>query len=38
MAAGLQHWIDGGQSGLLSWGLMRFRKLPLDRLVLSGRD
>ena len=26
MAAGLQHWIDGGREGRLSWGLMRFRK------------
>ena len=29
MAAGLGHWIDGGQQGRLSWGLMRFRK-PLE--------
>jgi len=26
MAAGLGHWIEGGQQGRLSWGLMRFRK------------
>ena len=29
MAAGLQHWIDGGREGRLSWGLMRFRKAPI---------
>ena len=29
MAAGGGHWIDGGQHGRLSWGLMRFRK-PLE--------
>ena len=29
MAAGLGHWIDGGQQGRLCWGLMRFRK-PLE--------
>ncbi|WP_305791089.1 hypothetical protein [Synechococcus sp. UW179A] len=23
------HWVDGGQSGKLSWGLMRFNK-PLN--------
>ena len=38
MAAGLQHWIDGGESGRLSWGLMRFRKRPLDCLVLGGSE
>ena len=26
MDAGLGHWVDGGQSGKLSWGLMRFDK------------
>ena len=29
MDAGLGHWVDGGQSGKLSWGLMRFNK-PLN--------
>ena len=29
MDAGLGHWVDGGQSGKLSWGLMRFSK-PLN--------
>ena len=29
MDAGLGHWIDGGRSGKLSWGLMRFSK-PLS--------
>jgi dimethylglycine N-methyltransferase len=26
MDVGLGHWVDGGQQGRLSWGLMRFRK------------
>jgi SAM-dependent methyltransferase len=26
MDAGLGHWVDGGEAGRLSWGLMRFRK------------
>ena len=26
MDIGLGHWIEGGQKGHLSWGLMRFRK------------
>ena len=26
MDAGLGHWVEGGQSGRLSWGLMRFIK------------
>jgi SAM-dependent methyltransferase len=26
MDAGLGHWIEGGQAGLLSWGLMRLRR------------
>lgn len=26
MDLGLQHWIDGGLEGRLSWGLMRFRR------------
>jgi len=29
MDAGLGHWVEGGQSGKLSWGLMRFTK-PLS--------
>ena len=29
MDAGLGHWVDGGLSGKLSWGLMRFSK-PLN--------
>ncbi|KZR85630.1 cyclopropane-fatty-acyl-phospholipid synthase family protein [Synechococcus sp. MIT S9504] len=29
MDTGLGHWVDGGQSGKLSWGLMRFSK-PLN--------
>lgn len=29
MDAGLGHWVDGGQSSKLSWGLMRFSK-PLN--------
>ena len=29
MDAGLGHWVDGGRSGKLSWGLMRFHK-PLS--------
>ena len=29
MDAGLGHWVEGGQSGRLSWGLMRFIK-PLN--------
>ena len=29
MDAGLGHWVDGGRSGKLSWGLMRFSK-PLS--------
>jgi dimethylglycine N-methyltransferase len=29
MDAGLGHWVDGGRSGKLSWGLMRFNK-PLS--------
>ena len=28
MDAGLGHWIDGGNAGKLSWGLMRFNKSP----------
>lgn len=27
MKKGLQHWIDGGNSGYLCWGIFRFRKL-----------
>ncbi len=26
MAAGLQHWVDGADKGLLAWGIMHFRK------------
>ena len=26
MDAGLGHWVEGGESGRLCWGLMRFRK------------
>ncbi len=26
MKKGLQHWIDGGNKGYLSWGIMHFRK------------
>lgn len=26
MAAGLQHWVDGADKGLLAWGIMQFRK------------
>ncbi|MAR05586.1 MAG: SAM-dependent methyltransferase [Cyanobium sp. NAT70] len=26
MNVGLGHWVDGGEQGRLSWGLMRFRK------------
>ena len=26
MLAGLGHWVDGGQKGHLSWGIMHFRK------------
>ena len=26
MLAGLQHWIDGADRGLLNWGVMHFRK------------
>ena len=28
MDAGLGHWMDGGNAGKLSWGLMRFNKSP----------
>jgi ubiquinone/menaquinone biosynthesis C-methylase UbiE len=27
MLAGLQHWIDGADRGLLNWGVMHFRKV-----------
>ena len=27
MKLGLQHWIDGGQSGNLTWGILHFQKL-----------
>jgi len=27
MLAGLQHWIDGAERGLLNWGVLHFRKL-----------
>ncbi|WP_019625900.1 methyltransferase domain-containing protein [Thioalkalivibrio sp. ALJT] len=26
MKQGLQHWVDGGHSGYLTWGIFRFRK------------
>ncbi len=26
MKQGLQHWVDGGNSGYLTWGIFRFRK------------
>ena len=26
MAAGLEHWVEGGQAGRLSWAIMVFRK------------
>lgn len=26
MLKGLQHWVDGGQSGYLAWGILHFRK------------
>lgn len=26
MLAGLQHWVDGGESGYLTWGILHFRK------------
>ena len=26
MDVGLGHWVEGGEQGRLSWGLMRFRK------------
>ena len=28
MDVGLGHWVEGGEQGRLSWGLMRFRKNP----------
>ena len=26
MLVGLQHWVDGGESGYLTWGILHFRK------------
>lgn len=26
MKKGLQHWVDGGNAGVLQWGIMKFRK------------
>jgi len=26
MKVGLQHWVDAGKAGHLSWGILQFRK------------
>ena len=26
MKTGLQHWVDGGKSGNLTWGILHFQK------------